>query len=75
VSKGPHQIEAPSIQPYADQTLLSIRAAVVFLYALLASGSVGGLAILGGQAKPTAITAALAAFGGALPLANKLIGR
>ena len=48
---------------------------MVFLYALLASGVVGGMAILAGQAAPTAVTAALAGFGGSLTLANKMIGR
>jgi hypothetical protein len=58
-----------------EESLLSLRAAVVFLYALLASSVVGGLAHLAGQPWTMTLTAGIGAFAATVTFTNKVIVR
>ena len=58
-----------------EESLLSLRAAVVFLYALLASGMAAGLAHLAGQPWTMELSAGIGAFAATVTFTNKIIGR
>ncbi|WSJ41333.1 hypothetical protein OG772_36305 [Streptomyces sp. NBC_01321] len=56
-----------------DRPLLSLRTTLVFLLALLAGVTAGGLTALAGEGTPRGLLAGLAATGLAVPFFNRLI--
>ncbi|MFI5774977.1 hypothetical protein ACIA74_42370 [Streptomyces sp. NPDC051658] len=56
-----------------DQPLLSLRTTLVFLLALLAGATAGGLTALAGEGTPHSLLAGLATAGLAVPFFNRLI--
>ncbi|MEU9314866.1 hypothetical protein [Streptomyces sp. NPDC048295] len=56
-----------------DRPLLSLRATLVLLLALLAGAAAGGLTALAGEGAPRSLLAGLAAAGLAVPFFNRLI--
>ncbi|MFE6684549.1 hypothetical protein [Streptomyces sp. NPDC057729] len=56
-----------------DQPLLSLRTTLVFLLALLAGATAGGLTALAGEGTPHSLLAGLGAAGLAVPFFNRLI--
>ncbi|MFI6728745.1 hypothetical protein [Streptomyces atratus] len=56
-----------------DQSLLSLRTTLVFLLALLAGATAGGLTALAGEGTPHSLLAGLGAAGLAVPFFNHLI--
>ncbi|WUD78586.1 hypothetical protein OG937_46040 [Streptomyces sp. NBC_00510] len=56
-----------------DRPLLSLRATLVFLLALLAGAAAGGLTALAGEGAPRSVLAGLTVAGVAVPFFNRLI--
>jgi hypothetical protein len=57
------------------EPLLTVRAALILLLALIAGAAAGALTYLGHRSVPAAVLVAGSASGGALMLFNSLIGR
>ncbi|MFB6816044.1 hypothetical protein ACFCV8_16040 [Streptomyces sp. NPDC056347] len=57
-----------------DRPLLSLRATLVFLLALLVGATAGGLTALAGEGTPRSLLAALGAAGLAVPFFDRLVG-
>jgi len=56
-----------------DRPLLSLRATLVFLLAVLAGAAAGGLTALAGESAPRSVLAGLGVTGVAVPFFNRLI--
>ncbi|WP_316784580.1 hypothetical protein [Streptomyces sasae] len=61
------------METVVDRPLLSMRATLVFLLALLAGMAAGGLTALAGEGTPRSLLAGLAVVGLAVPFFNRLI--
>jgi hypothetical protein len=56
-----------------DESILTVRAALILMVALLIGGGVAALSALAGASLPTSLLAGVTAFGAAVPALGKLI--